>query len=79
MRATEFTRRRRKLKHRQLQVHDIPSENPEVGDPSTQQPTMIPPLQQSLELQKASYGKKSAEITDITHNDIQKSYHRQLR
>ena len=48
--------------------NDLPAKNPEEKDPN---PVMVPPLQQSLELDKAEAGKDSPIIKKLTQDETE--------
>lgn len=45
-----------------------PEEKDQKSD-ADKQPTMVPPLQQDIEIKKAALGKDSAEIQDLVSDD----------
>lgn len=48
---------------------EVEVETPVEQDPEEENHKMVPPLQQAIELQKASMGKESEVIDDLTDDD----------
>ncbi len=48
---------------------EVEVQTPVDNDQEEEQHTMVPPLQQAIELQKASLGKESEVIDDLTDED----------
>lgn len=77
MRASEFIQKLKQLRTERNNEQDEVKYSTQPGDQKHE--VMVPPLQQELEMQKASNGKKSPIISqlldiDLDHNDIEQEY-----
>jgi hypothetical protein len=77
MRASEFIQKLKQLRNERNNEQDEVKYSAQPGDQNHE--VMVPPLQQELEMQKASNGKKSPIISqlldiDLDHDDIEQEY-----